>query len=190
MGSIHAATTSTVEQGLKADSGTNDRGSKLIAPTMFLQVFTDRLTGNYLTMKIFFTVMVAFALLAGCATQPTHTATNRPEVTISGARTEQVKRALVGEMLKQGYIARGSDPMVLAFERDGTTGLYPADDGAPFKRIHFTVLQLGTPDRPISSVFAVVIETARESDASAKAYRRVQSVLDAVKHQFESGGGK
>ncbi len=157
---------------------------------MRLRVFSGRLTGNDPTMKTFFTVTVAFALLAGCATQPTHTAANRPEVIISGVTTEQVKRALVGEMLKQGYVSRGSDPMVLAFERDGTTGLYPAADGAPFKRVHFTMLQLGTAERPISSVFAVVIETAHESDASAKAYRRVQSVLDAVKHQIESGSGK
>jgi hypothetical protein len=83
-------------------------------------------------------ILIATALLAGCATTILNTASGRPEVTIAAPKAT-VRSALVNGMVDRGYAVRRTDEFVIEGERDG---------GA------MASVLLATPNNPTSQVRA------------------------------------
>ena len=62
-------------------------------------------------------LILATALVAGCASERMPTRSGRPEVTIRGRTTEELKVYFVTDLGSRGYTVRNADPAAMIFEK-------------------------------------------------------------------------
>ena len=69
-------------------------------------------------MRALVVIILAAALVAGCASRPhMPTRSGRPEVTIRGKTTEELKVYFVTDLVSRGYTVRNADPAAMIFEK-------------------------------------------------------------------------
>lgn len=154
-------------------------------------VFDPRSTGWEAQMKV--TVIAAAAAmlsLVACQTvKPPATASGRPEVSIAGAKPEQVKALLVSKMLDKGYRLAKDDSFNVTFEKvsDNLAAniLFGTRAGGnPVVRVNYTIADLSgsvrvVADLAIISNAGMAFENRTDVSAGAEA-PKVQAFLETV----------
>ncbi len=130
----------------------------------------DPLEGMTMGVRRWVAALVLMPLLAGCATQEgPRTASGSPEVTITGARAEQVKPAIVNAMLNSGLRIKSDTTYNIVFEKQDTNMasaiIFGTGYGPPVHRVTFAVAEVPGATR-------IVADSATFSNAGTAFERR------------------
>jgi hypothetical protein len=115
-------------------------------------------------------------LLTGCQTDGPPTASGSPEITIAGARPEQVKPRIVSAMMNSGVRLKSDSAYLLVFERkwgnaiaSSIIGVVRNSDGSDtMENLNFSIADVGTGTRVVLDRYMVKIGGfGRESTTQA-----------------------
>ena len=143
------------------------------------------------TMRVLLALSIAISL-AGCQTNTPTTASGSPEITVTGARPDQVKPQLVNAILNRGLRLRTDSPFQIVAERKwgGAGGaavlgaLLSSDASDVIERISFSIADTGAGTRIVADRYMVKYagtgrETANPAN-NAPGLDSLQGTLDAM----------
>jgi hypothetical protein len=141
-------------------------------------------------------LVLALVIFAGCGTPKTPkmpTRSGRPEVSIKGKTTEELKTFFVNDLVARGYTAQTSDPTALIFEKreTGTIALlFTSDiDRKVWNRVKMSILDEGRRShRVVCTAFLVGNRGApveRTEEVSGE-WQDIQSWLESAKAFLET----
>jgi hypothetical protein len=139
------------------------------------------------------TSLMSFALLIGCATEPMHTTSGRPEVTIHDASLAQVRNATVNHFVDLGWAPVNAEGNQLIFEHEGSFGESFAmglltDNPQSKNRVIITLVPNGSDVRVVGGVAALGQTNFGRQEAvelRGKGYQQLQAQLEAIKTRAE-----
>ena len=142
-------------------------------------------------------VTILCFLVAACAAPVKHhTASGRPEVTITTNNVGAVKGALISEMVNRGYsITRESDFLV-AFDRPidnvwAAALLGSRYDSTPNARVSYTIARIQDAIRVVADLAIITNPGSafeRQTNMNANEdSRMIQGLMDRVKRTVEAG---
>ncbi|MCH8039367.1 MAG: hypothetical protein IH977_03370 [Nitrospinae bacterium] len=131
-----------------------------------------------------FIVLVAGALLSGCATvPPANTPSGNPEVTLSGVRADCVRSGFLNILVNQGYaIHKTTDTQIVGGRRtkNFAAGLFLGTrfGGDPEERLTVLFIPQGTPD-----TIRVVLTSAAYVSNQGTGFEKVHPIRGTQKDQ-------
>jgi hypothetical protein len=153
-------------------------------------------------MRILGIVALGAALaLAGCQTEGAGTASGSPEITIPGARPDQVKPRIVGAMMNSGARLKSDSDYLMVFERkwgnavaSATVGILLNSDGSDtMEQLHFSIADTGSGTRVVLDRYMTKVGAfGRESKSTTPANNAIgldslQGTLDAMAPTLAGG---
>ncbi len=139
-------------------------------------------------MRIAAIAALAALSLAGCQTDTRPSASGSPEVTITGARPEQVKPLIVNAGLNRGFKLKNDTPYQITFEQPWGGSLVSqavgdAMIGASLERLTFSVAEISGSTRVVLDRYMVRQRYGREEVSPANTYlgtESLQGILDSM----------
>jgi hypothetical protein len=135
-----------------------------------------------------FGVAIAALMLAGCQTDQRPTASGSPEITIAGAKSDQVKPLIVNAGMNRGMKLKNDTPYQITFEQPwggsvASAALADAMVGASLERLTFSVAESGTGTRVVLDRYMVRARYGREEVSPANnglGTESLQAILDSM----------
>lgn len=142
-------------------------------------------------------ILALAAILANCQTDAP-TASGSPEITVPGARPEQIKPLLLNSALNMGMKLRNDTPYQLTFERPWGGAVQSAVVGALLstnaagatERLSFSITETGGGTRIVLDRYMVKVGSFGREDATlangpAPGLEPVQATLDRMAHSLQ-----
>ncbi len=138
--------------------------------------------------------------LVGCVTPPQRlsTPTGKPEVTIQGAKVEEVKNALTTVAMDWGYTVKSVTDYLAVYEKANTNALSNAllgsrYDGQTFYRLSYSLADVGNAVRVVSTIAVVTnpgsaFERLNDFSVGTQDAINVQSMLQSLQGRMETRG--
>jgi PDZ domain len=151
-----------------------------------------------LMSRMKFAGVVAYLLvLTGCATpMPLATPTGKPEVTIQGAKIEDVKNILTSVAMDWGYTVKNVTDYVAVYEKPNTNALSNALMASQYDpntmwRLTYSLANLGSAVRVVTNIALVTnpgsaFERLTDFSSGGEGSQQFQTMLLEVKRRMEA----